>query len=184
MRGSRGQASAIVLDGVLASLVLLAVIGRDLGLQRAAEPVNPRLDLLSRVRILMHEHRTHIGQQAAHKPRGTGEGHPLGDKAVMEELGKRLEDRLALVEVGRGIVGHALRWERRERRGGPPRPGIALEVRQRVRHGRLQSVACLVTLRTDQGDERAPGDEGTGQTERLRRTIEVITIYGILCLPS
>ena len=96
MRGSRGRASAIVLDGVLSSLVLLAVIGRDLGLQRAAEPVNPRLNLLSRVRILMHEHRTHIGQQAEHNPHGPGEGHPLGGEAVMEELRQRLEGSVAI----------------------------------------------------------------------------------------
>ena len=36
----------------------------------------------------------------------------------------------------------------------PPRPGIVFEVRQRVRHHRLKSASCLVTLRTDQGDKR------------------------------
>jgi hypothetical protein len=67
------------------------VIGRDLGLQRAAEPVNPRLDLRGRVRILMREHRTQIGQQAEPNPHGPGEGHALGGEAVMEELRQRLE---------------------------------------------------------------------------------------------
>jgi hypothetical protein len=45
----------------------------------------------------------------------------------------------------------------------PPRPRITLEVCQRVRHGRRQRVSCFVPLRTDQGDERATGDEGMGQ---------------------
>src|SRR5919199_6436827 len=44
--------------GALSSLVPLAVIGRDLGLQRTPEPVNPGLDLCSRVAILVREHRT------------------------------------------------------------------------------------------------------------------------------
>ena len=114
---------------MLASLVLLVVIGRDLGLQRAAEPVNPRLDLRSRVRILMHEHRTHIGQQAEPNPHSPGEGHPLGSGAVMEELGERLEDCLALGEVGRGLVGQARRRQWREGRGAQPRPRLAFEGR-------------------------------------------------------
>ena len=83
MQDRRGRASAIVPDGVLASLVLLAVIGRDLGLPRAAEPVNPLLDLRSRVAILMREHGKQVGQQAEHNPPGPGEGHPLGGEAVM-----------------------------------------------------------------------------------------------------
>jgi hypothetical protein len=58
----------------LSSLVPLAVIGHDLGSQRAAQPVNPYLDLRSRVAILMREHRTHIGQQVEHDPHGPGEG--------------------------------------------------------------------------------------------------------------
>src|SRR4029453_2036150 len=69
--------------GVLASLVLLAVVGRDLRSQRAAQPVNPGLDLRSRVAILMREHRTQIGQQVEHDPHGPGEGHPLSAAAVM-----------------------------------------------------------------------------------------------------
>jgi hypothetical protein len=109
-------------------VVPLAVIGHDLGPQRAAQPVNPGLDLRSRVAILMREHRTQVGQQVEHDPHGPGAGHPLSGEAVMEELGERLEDRLALVEVGRGLVGQALRRERREGRGGPPRPRIAFEV--------------------------------------------------------
>jgi hypothetical protein len=58
------------LAGALSFVVLPAVIGRDLGPQRAAQPVNPGLDLLSRVAILMREHRTQIGEQAAHDPHG------------------------------------------------------------------------------------------------------------------
>jgi len=80
------------------------VIGHDLGLQWAAEPVNPRLDLRGRVRKLMREHRTHIGQQAERNPHGSGKGHPLGGETVVEELGERLEYRLALGEVCRAIV--------------------------------------------------------------------------------
>ena len=53
----------------------------------------------------MREHGKQVGQQAEHNPHGTGEGHPLGGEAVMEELGERLEDRLALGKVCRGIVG-------------------------------------------------------------------------------
>src|SRR5262249_59762805 len=77
--------------GALSSLVPLAVIGRDLGSQRAAQPVNPGLDLFSRVAILMHEHRTQVGQQVEHDPHGPGESHPLGGEAVMEELRQRLD---------------------------------------------------------------------------------------------
>jgi len=84
---------------VLASLVLLAVVGHDLGPQQAAQPVNPGLDLFSRVAILMREHRTQVGQQVEHDPHGPGEGHSLSGEAVMEELGERLEDRLALIEM-------------------------------------------------------------------------------------
>jgi len=87
----------------------------------------------------------------------------------MEELGERLEDRLALVEVGRGLVGQAFRRERREGRGGPPRPRQAFEVRQQVRHPRLQRAWWLIHLRRDQGDEGSTGDEGVGQTERVGR---------------
>jgi hypothetical protein len=138
------------------------VIGGDLGLQRTAEPVNPGLDFLDRVCILMREHRTHIGQQAQHNPFGAREGHPLRGEAVMEEPGERLEDRLALVEMCRGLVDQALRRERREGWGGPPRPRRAFEVRQRVHDHRLQNAARLVELRTDQGDEHATGDQGMG----------------------
>src|SRR5215510_7260182 len=144
----------------LSSLVLLAVIGGDLGLQRTPEPVNPRLNLRGRVAILMREHRTEVGQQVEYNPHGPGEGHPLSGKAVMEELGERLKDRLALVEVGRGLVGQALRRERHEGRGGPPRPRQTFEVRQQVRHPRLQCAWWRIHLRTDQGDERPTGDEG------------------------
>src|SRR5262249_58410637 len=100
---------------------------------------------------------------------GPGEGHPLSSEAVMEELGERLEDRLALVEVGWGLVGQALGRERREGRGGPPRPRQAFEVRQQVRYPRLLSAWCLIHLRRDQGDEGSTGDEGVGKTERMRR---------------
>jgi hypothetical protein len=55
------------------------------------EPVNPSLNLLGRVCILMREHRTQIGQQAEHNPFGPREVHPLGGEAVMEELRQRLE---------------------------------------------------------------------------------------------
>src|SRR5262245_24160089 len=146
----------------LSSLVPLAVIGHDLGSQRAAQPVNPGLDLRSRVAKLMREHRTHIGQQVEHDPHGPGEGHPLSGEAIMEELGERLEDRLALVEVGRGLVGQALRRERREGWGGPPRPRQAFEVREQVRYPRLQRAWWRIHLRTDQGDEGTTGDEGEG----------------------
>src|SRR5919197_2928100 len=155
--------------GALSSLVPLAVIGCDLGLQRTTEPVNPRLDLLGRVAILMREHRTQVGQQVEHDPHGPSEGHPLSGEAVMEELGERLEDRLALVEVCRGLVGQALRRERREGWGGPPRPRQAFEVRQHLRYPRLQPAWWLIHLRIDQGDERPTSDEGVGQTERIRR---------------
>jgi hypothetical protein len=84
----------------------------------------------------------------------------------MEELGERLEDRLALVEVCRGLVGQALRRERREGWGGPPRPRRAFEVRQQVRHPRLQRAWWRIHLRRDQGDEGSTSDEGGGQTER------------------
>ena len=84
----------------------------------------------------------------------------------MKELGERLEDRLALVEVGWGLVGQARRRERREGRGGPPRPRQAFEVRQQVRHPRLQRAWWRIHLRTNQGDESSTGDEGVGQTER------------------
>jgi hypothetical protein len=87
----------------------------------------------------------------------------------MEELGERLEDRLALVEVCRGLVGQALRRERREGWGGPPRPRRAFEVRQQVRHPRLQRAWWRIHLRRDQGDEGSTGDEGVGQTERVGR---------------
>ena len=83
MRDSPSRADLTSLAGALSSVVPLAVIGRDLGPQRAAEPVNPRLDLLDRVAILMREHRKQIGQQAEHDPHGLGEGHPLGVEAVM-----------------------------------------------------------------------------------------------------
>ena len=135
--GRRKRAHAITLscgagaDGRLPPA--LAVIGRDLGLQRTAEPVNPGLDLRSRVAILRREHRTHIGQQAEPDAHGPSEGHPLGGEAVMQEPGERLEDRLALGEVCRGLVGQTLHRERREGRGAPPRPRIVFEVRQRVR---------------------------------------------------
>src|SRR5262249_33419032 len=151
--------------GALASLVPLAVIGCDLRLQRTTEPVNPRLDLLGRVAILMREHRPQAGQQVEHDPHGAGGGDPLSGEAVVEERGERLEARLALVEVGRGLVGQALRRERREGWGGPPRPRQAFEVRQQVRHPRLQRAWWRIHLRTNQGDEGSTGDEGVGQTE-------------------
>src|SRR5262245_60913635 len=87
----------------------------------------------------------------------------------MEELGERLEDRLTLVEVCRGLVGQALRRERRKGWGSPPRPRQAFEVRQHVRYPRLQSAWWLIPLRRDQGDEGSTGDEGGGQTERVGR---------------
>ena len=124
VRGGPCRTGPTTLVGVLTSVVLLAVIGGDLGPQRAAQPVNPVLDLRSRVAILMHEHRTQIGEQAEHDAHGPGEGHPLGGEAVMEELRQRLKDRLALGEVCWAIVGQALRREQREGRGAPPRSGI------------------------------------------------------------
>jgi hypothetical protein len=47
------------------------------------------------------------------------------------------------------------------------------EVRQHVRHYRLERTACLITLRADQGDERPTGDQGVGQTEGVRHTMIV-----------
>ena len=80
------------------------MVGRDLCQQRCSQPVNPLLDLRGRVGILMREHGKQVGQQVEHNSHGTGESHPLGGEAVMEELGERLEDRLALGEVCRALV--------------------------------------------------------------------------------
>jgi len=177
------RAGPIALAGALASVVPLAVIGRDLGSQRAAQPVNPGLDLRSRVAILMREHRTQVRQQVEDDPHGPGEGHPLSGEAVMQELGERLEDRLALVEVCRSLMGQALRRERREGWGGPPRPRQAFEVCQHVRHPRLQRAWWLIRLRTNQGDEGSTGDEGVGQTERVGRimVLEHLLQHAICC---
>src|SRR5262249_3939535 len=65
--------------------------------------------------------------------------------------------------------GQACRRERREGWGGPPRPRQAFEVRQQVRHPRLQRALWLIQLRRDQGDEGSTGDEGVGQTELVGR---------------
>ena len=164
-RGRVGRLEVALVEG------LPAAIGRDLRLQRTAEPVDLRLDLGGRVGILMVEHRQEIRQQAEHDADGPRLGDPLGLQAVVAELGERGEDGFTRGEVPQRLRGWEDGWKGIERGEGLPRPRLLFEGGQQLGHLGLQVVVWGVQLGREEGDERATGPHRVGEGERVENRV-------------